>query len=222
MENSPNVAGKYLVIEGNDGTGKSTQVDLLAAWLRERGREVVVIEEPGSDDATKTTPIANEYRRVLKDNRFKLDPEVNVLLFSAARRELWFHKIEPALQRGAVVLSSRSYLSTLVYQGHGEGIAQEAIINMTKRFTSERYMSPDFVVVLFADDHVRQQRIAERGTTEAVDSFESRDDAFQQKINDGYQTVAKTHNIPLVLAERSPTDVHQQILQEISRNNIDF
>ena len=222
MENSPNVAGKYLVIEGNDGTGKSTQVDLLAAWLRERGREVVVIEEPGSDDAAKTTSVANEYRRVLKDKRFKLDPEVNVLLFSAARRELWFHKIEPALRRGAVVLSSRSYLSTLVYQGHGEGIAQEAIINMTKRFTSERYMSPDFVVVLFADDHIRQQRIAERGTTEAVDSFESRDDAFQQKINDGYQTVAKTHNIPLVLAERSPTDVHQQILQEISKNNIDF
>ncbi|WP_338521226.1 dTMP kinase [Candidatus Nanosynbacter sp. BB002] len=222
MENSPNVAGKYLVIEGNDGTGKSTQVDMLAVWLRERGREVVVVEEPGSDDETKTTPVANEYRRVLKDNRFKLDPEVNLLLFSAARRELWFHKIEPALRRGAVVLSSRNYLSTLVYQGHGEGIAQEAIINMTKRFTHERYMNPDFVVVLFADDRVRQQRIAERGTTEAVDSFESRDDAFQQKINDGYQTVAKTHNIPLILAERSPTDVHQQILQEISRNNIDF
>jgi hypothetical protein len=221
MERS-GATGVYIVIEGNDGTGKSTQVDLLAAWLRERGREVVVIEEPGSDDETKTTPVANEYRRVLKDNRFKLDPEVNLLLFSAARSELWFHKIEPALRRGAVVLSSRNYLSTLVYQGHGEGIAQEAIINMTKRFTSERYMSPDFVVVLFADDQTRQQRIAERGTTEAVDSFESRDDAFQQKINDGYQAVARAHNIPLILAERSPTDVHQQILQEISRNNIDF
>lgn len=222
MENSPNVAGKYLVVEGNDGTGKSTQVDLLAAWLRERGREVVVIEEPGSDDAAKTTLIANEYRRVLKDNQFALDPEVNVLLFSAARRELWFHKIEPALQRGAVVLSSRNYVSTLVYQGHGEGVTEDAIINMTKRFTHERYMNPDFVVVLFADDQTRQRRIAERGMTETVDSFESRDDAFQQKINDGYQIVAKAHNIPLILAERSPTDVHQQILQEISRNNIDF
>ncbi len=221
MERS-GATGAYIVIEGNDGTGKSTQVDMLAAWLRERGREVVVVEEPGSDDAAKTTPIANEYRRVLKDNRFKLDPEVNVLLFSAARRELWFHKIEPALRRGAVVLSSRSYVSTLVYQGYGEGVTEDAIINMTKRFTSERYMSPDFVVVLFADDQTRQRRIAERGTPEAVDSFESRDDAFQQKINDGYQTVARTHNIPLILAERSPTDVHQQIIQEISRNNIDF
>ena len=221
MERS-DTTGAYIVIEGNDGTGKSTQVDMLAAWLRERGREVVVVEEPGSDDAAKTTPIANEYRRVLKDNRFKLDPEVNLLLFSAARRELWFHKIEPALQRGVVVLSSRSYVSTLVYQGYGEGVAEDAIINMTKRFTHERYMSPDFVVVLFANDQTRQQRIAERGTTGAVDSFESRDDAFQQKINDGYQIVAKTHNIPLILAERSPTDVHQQILQEISKNNIDF
>jgi dTMP kinase len=221
MERS-GATGTYIVIEGNDGTGKSTQVDMLAAWLRERGREVVVIEEPGSDDAAKTTPVANEYRRVLKDGRFKLDPEVNLLLFSAARRELWFHKIEPALRRGAVVLSSRSYVSTLVYQGHGEGVAEDAIINITKRFTSERYMNPDFVVVLFVDDQTRQQRIAERGMTEAVDSFESRDDAFQQKINDGYQTVARTHNIPLILAEHSPADVHQHILQEISKNNIDF
>lgn len=221
MERS-GATGVYIVIEGNDGTGKSTQVDMLAAWLRERGREVVVVEEPGSDDEAKTTPIANEYRRVLKDDQFKLDPEVNVLLFSAARRELWFHKIEPALRRGAVVLSSRSYVSTLVYQGYGEGVTEDAIINMTKRFTSERYMSPDFVVVLFANDQTRQQRIAERGMTEAVDSFESRDDVFQQKINDGYQTVAKTHNIPLILAERSPADVHQHILQEISKNNIDF
>lgn len=221
MERS-GATGAYIVIEGNDGTGKSTQVDMLAAWLRERGREVVVIEEPGSDDAAKTTPVANEYRRVLKDGRFKLDPEVNLLLFSAARRELWFHKIEPALQRGVVVLSSRSYVSTLVYQGYGEGVAEDTIISMTKRFTHERYMSPDFVVVLFADDQTRQQRIAERGMTEAVDSFESRDDVFQQKINDGYQTVAKTHNIPLILAERSPADVHQQIIQEISKNNIDF
>lgn len=221
MERS-GATGVYIVIEGNDGTGKSTQVDMLAAWLRECGREVVVIEEPGSDDAAKTTPVANEYRRVLKDGRFKLDPEVNLLLFSAARRELWFHKIEPALRRGAVVLSSRNYVSTLVYQGYGEGVTEDAIINMTKRFTSERYMSPDFVVVLFANDQTRQQRIAERGTTEAVDSFESRDDAFQQKINDGYQIVAKTHNIPLILAERSPADVHQYILQEISKNNIDF
>lgn len=221
MERS-DTTGAYIVIEGNDGTGKSTQVDMLAAWLRERGREVVVIEEPGSDDAAKTTPVANEYRRVLKDGRFKLDPEVNLLLFSAARRELWFHKIEPALQRGVVVLSSRSYVSTLVYQGYGEGVAEDTIISMTKRFTHERYMSPDFVVVLFANDQTRQQRIAERGMTEAVDSFESRDDVFQQKINDGYQTVAKTHNIPLILAERSPADVHQQIIQEISKNNIDF
>lgn len=221
MERS-DTTGAYIVIEGNDGTGKSTQVDMLAAWLRERGREVVVIEEPGSDDAAKTTPVANEYRRVLKDGRFKLDPEVNLLLFSAARRELWFHKIEPALQRGVVVLSSRSYVSTLVYQGYGEGVAEDTIISMTKRFTHERYMSPDFVVVLFANDQTRQQRIAERGMTEAVDSFESRDDVFQQKINDGYQTVAKTHNIPLILAERSPADVHQHILQEISKNNIDF
>jgi dTMP kinase len=221
MERS-GATGVYIVIEGNDGTGKSTQVDMLAAWLRERGREVVVVEEPGSDDEAKTTPVANEYRRVLKDGQFKLDPKVNVLLFSAARRELWFHKIEPALRRSAVVLSSRSYVSTLVYQGYGEGVTEDAIINMTKRFTSERYMSPDFVVVLFANDQTRQQRIAERGTPEAVDSFESRDDVFQQKINDGYQTVAKTHNIPLILAERSPADVHQQIIQEISKNNIDF
>ena len=76
-------AGKYIVIEGNDGTGKSTQVAKLAEYFRSIGRTVCVIEEPGSDDPEKSTPIANELRRVIKNGDLARSAAVNVALFSA-------------------------------------------------------------------------------------------------------------------------------------------
>ena len=85
-------AGKYIVIEGNDGTGKSTQVAKLAEYFRSIGRTVCVIEEPGSDDPEKSTPIANELRKVIKNGDLARSAAVNVALFSAARRELWREK----------------------------------------------------------------------------------------------------------------------------------
>ena len=85
-------AGKYIVIEGNDGTGKSTQVAKLAEYFRSIGRTICVIEEPGSDDPEKSTPIANELRKVIKNGDLARSAAVNVALFSAARRELWREK----------------------------------------------------------------------------------------------------------------------------------
>ena len=78
-------SGKYIVIEGNDGTGKTTQVELLASYFREQGKEVCVIEEPGSDDPEKSTQSANELRRLIKNGSLERAPEINLGLFSAAR-----------------------------------------------------------------------------------------------------------------------------------------
>ena len=86
--------GKYIVIEGNDGTGKSTQVAKLAEYFRTRGQTVCVVEEPGSDDPEKSTPIANELRNVIKNGDLARSAAVNVALFSVARRELWREKIQ--------------------------------------------------------------------------------------------------------------------------------
>ena len=81
------MSGTYIVIEGNDGTGKSTQAGLLADYCRQQGREVIIVEEPGSDDPDKTTPIASYLRSLIKNGTLARDPEINLALFSAARRE---------------------------------------------------------------------------------------------------------------------------------------
>ena len=78
--------GQYIVIEGNDGTGKTTQLELLAKYLSSLGRRVEVIEEPGSDDPAKSTPIANYLRQLIKDSQLERSAEINLALFSAARR----------------------------------------------------------------------------------------------------------------------------------------
>ena len=81
----PKQRGNYIVIEGIDGTGKSTQIDLLAKHYRAQGHSVTVVEEPSSDDPAQTTPIAHYLRTVIKNGNLHRDPEINLALLSAAR-----------------------------------------------------------------------------------------------------------------------------------------
>lgn len=209
-------SGHYIVIEGNDGTGKSTQVALLAEWLREQGREVVVVEEPGSDDLDKSTPVANELRRVIKNGELVRAPEINLALFSAARRELWQQKIQPSLERGAVVLSARNYLSTLVYQGRGEGLDEAEIMRMTEVFTSQRYLQPDVMVILTLSHVKRAERIALRGELAHPDTFESRDQTFQDTVNAGYEAVAHAYGVPLLSADGDIETVQSAVREVVT------
>ena len=186
------MSGIYIVIEGNDGAGKSTQAELLASYYRQQGREAIIIEEPGSDDSDKTTPVANYLRSLIKDGSLARDPEINLALFSAARRELWQQKIAPALNRGAVVISARNYISTLAYQGYGEGVNTDHIMAITKLFTDERYMKPDFIIILTLDnENERKKRIAKRSQgIDTSDTFESRSSNFQKHVDVAYRTIA--------------------------------
>ena len=210
--------GKYIVIEGNDGTGKSTQVAKLANYFRERGRTVCVVEEPGSDDPEKSTPIADELRKVIKNGDLTRSAAVNVALFSAARRELWREKIQPALERGEIVLSARNYISTLVYQGRGEGFDESEILRLTKLFTDERYLCPDIMIILSLSHDKRAKRIAMRGELKNPDTFESRGQDFQEKVDDGYLEIAKDYDIPVVLADGNVEEVHDMLIDEIEIN----
>ena len=193
------MTGTYIVIEGHDGTGKTTQVALLKDYFTSKGREVVIIEEPGSDDPKKSTPVANYLRSIIKNGTLERAPEINIALFSAARRELWQQKIAPALQRGAVVLASRNYLSTIAYQGYGEGADIAHIREVTALFTNEQYMKPDSTVILTLDDtRERTARIAKRGALKNPDTFESKDDNFQQRVNDAYRAIAHEQQLPVI------------------------
>ena len=205
-------SGKYIVIEGNDGTGKSTQIDLLAEYFSERGDEVCVIEEPGSDDPNKSTPSANELRRLIKNGSLERSPEINLGLFSAARGELWREKIKPALDRGVVVLSARNYYSSLAYQGRGEGMNETEIIRMTRVFTDELYMKPDVAIILTLSDDKRAERIGYRGNLDNPDTFESRGDDFQTRVNHAYTEIAEQYGIATIDASGTAEEVQMAIL----------
>lgn len=191
--------GTYIVIEGNDGTGKSTQVQQLTQALKEHGHDAVMIEEPGSEDPTKSTPFANYMREIIKDGNEERSAKINVALFSAARHELWKEIIEPTLSRNGIVLSARNYLSTIAYQGKGEGLDENYITEKTLLATDERYISPDLMLVLTLEDEAeRAKRIGGRGALETPDTFEQRDEAFQARVNQAYVDLARERNLPTI------------------------
>ena len=173
------------------------------------------MEEPGSDDEAKSTPVANELRRLIKNGNLQRDPVINLALFSAARRELWLYKIKPALERGAIVLSARNYLSTLAYQGYGEGLDEDEIIRMTTCFTGPRYLTPDCLIVLALDDAARYDRIAKRGGAIDTDTFESRDEQFQRRVNHAYRELADRYHAVLIDASQPVEAVTEAVWRQV-------
>lgn len=199
------MTGAYIVGEGNDGTGKSTQIDLLASYIKEQyGLEVLVLHEPDG------CPISSEIRKIIKNGSLERDATTNLLLFTASRHETWFRDAIPALERGGVVLSARNELSSEVYQGVAEGLGVEFVRSVTKTFMDEHYMNPELTVVFTLDDEVRRARIAARGELKDPDTFESRDGKFQADLNRGYQSIATERGLPTIDASRPIDDIQQE------------
>ena len=207
--------GRYIVIEGHDGTGKSTQVALLREYLMQRGIESIEFHEP------EGTPIASEIRTIIKNGTLERSATTNLLLFTAARHEIWHNKAKTALANGTWVISARNYYSTLAYQGYGEGVDIDLITTTTKTFTDEHYIHPDLAVILSLESNEeRMKRIGNRGVLENPDTFESRDDDFQVRVRDGYLGIAKEYNLPVISAVQSPEDVLAAIVAEIDRQSL--
>lgn len=196
--------GKYVVIEGNDGTGKSTQVGLVRERLAAHGIDSVEFHEPAG------TPIADEIRTILKNGELERDGETDLLLFTAARHEIW-KTARAKLKLGIWVVAARNYYSSLAYQGYGKGVSIDLIAETTRQFTDEQYMNPDLALILAVDDQTREKRIAKRGSLEKPDAFESLGDEFQARLNRGYLKVAETHSLPIIDASQSLEDVSKDI-----------
>ena len=196
----------YIVIEGQDGTGKSTQARLLKEHFEKLGKEVVVMDEPDGD-----LPQAHDLHDMILVRGYELEPMTNVLLFTAARMELWRKIAEPVLKRGGVVISARNYWSTLAYQGYGEGVSRSKIIRLTKEALPESYCHPDVGAILTVSDKIRLERQGGRG--KATETFEKKADEFQQKVNAGYVNIAKDFDVPIVDASGTIEEVFASILK---------
>ena len=203
--------GKYIVIEGQDATGKSTQVEMLAQYFREQGREVVTIHEPDGD-----LPSASALRKLIKTKSYHLQPKTNILLFTAARLELWKKLAEPCLKRDGIVISARNWYSTLAYQGYGQKLSLKLIKLTTQRYLPKRYLNPDHVVILTLEDDTRRARQSARALNVATDTFESKPNDFQERVTRSYLRIARDLQIPTLDASPTPTQIHKNIIKLFS------
>jgi dTMP kinase len=213
--------GKYIVIEGHDGTGKTEQAKRLRERLKKMGVKVCnfLVEEPDgatTEDGVSLVPIATEIRKIIKNGSLERDPYVNVQLFTAARRANWLQAMEPALDRGEWVVTARNWWSTIAYQGSAEGVPYDVIENTyTMSVGDSRYMNPDLGLILDVDHATRNKRIAKRGNLENPDTFESRDETFQQRIKQGYLKWADLRNIPVINASGTLDEVETAIWHHV-------
>lgn len=196
----------YIVIEGQDGTGKSTQARLLQEYFEKQGKEAIVMDEPDGD-----LPQAHDIHDLIliKGKEYQLEPATNLLLFTAARVELWRKIAEPVLRHGGVVISARNWWSTLAYQGYGEGVSRSKIIRLTKDILPEKYHHPDKGCILTVSDAVRLAR--QNGRGKAKETFEAKADDFQQKVNHAYPKIAHEFNIPIIDASGTIEEVFAKI-----------
>ncbi|MEV8229289.1 dTMP kinase [Streptomyces sp. NPDC079167] len=175
---TPAANGFFLVLEGGDGAGKSTQVEALAEWIRAKGHEVVVTREPGA------TPVGKRLRSILLDvSSAGLSNRAEALLYAADRAEHVDSVVRPALERGAIVISDRYIDSSVAYQGAGRDLAPTEIARISRWATSG--LVPHLTVLLDVDPETARERF-----TEAPDRLESEPAEFHTRVRSGFLTLA--------------------------------
>ena len=202
--------GKFITFEGADGGGKSTQVQLAAAWLQQRGYEVVTTREPGG------TVLAEKVRELVLDPNLPLNSTSQSLLYLAARSEHVEKVIRPALETGKIVLCDRFSDSTLVYQGLalGKELAELTVLQQLCSFATAG-LEPDLTIVLDGRPEVLAKRRELRGVT---DRYEQQGLDFQHKLRDGFLTLAKAEpeRIKVLNAEGSMEEVAAAVQKAIA------
>ena len=173
--------GIFITMEGPDGAGKTTQIELLSASLQERGYEVLLTREPGG------TKISEAIRGILLDPAYKeMKPETELLLYAAARAQLVQQVIGPAVEAGKAVISDRFVDSSVVYQGIARGLGIETVYAVNRPAIG-KYM-PDATFLL---DLSAKEGIARKKNQAELDRMEQESLDFHEKVAAGYRTLAE-------------------------------
>jgi dTMP kinase len=181
--NASSRRGAFITVEGGEGAGKSTQIDVLARGLQAAGKTVRVTREPGG------TPLGEKIRALLLDpTNAAMLPDAELLLVFAARAQHLAEVIEPALAEGIWVICDRFTDATYAYQGYGRGIDAGRIAALESWVQGER--RPDATLLLDVPVEQGLQRAAQRGQ---ADRFEQEQRVFFQRVRDGYLALARQH-----------------------------
>ncbi len=198
--------GKFITFEGGEGTGKSTQCQLLAEYLRLKGHEVIITREPGGTDG------AELIRALLVSgdvNRWSGVTEA--LLLNAARVDHWEKVISPALTTGTWVICDRFADSTIAYQGYGRGLDVAFLKNLHESVLPNVW--PDLTYIFDLDPKIGIARALSRRTSEI--RFEKLEIDFHNRMRTGYLDIARDfpERCRLIDANQDIQSVHQQIIQ---------
>jgi dTMP kinase len=206
--------GFFLVLDGPDGGGKTTQAARLADWLRERGFDVVTCRDPGG------TELGNRLRSLLMDrDSVPVAMRAEMLLFMASRAQMVEEIIRPSLDVGKVVICDRFLLSTIVYQGFGGGLDLAEVAEVGRSATGG--LLPDLTVVLDVPPETARTRVGP-----ARDRIEARPAEYYERVRAGYLEIAmgRSRNarlypgpISLVDATADPETVYLSIRREVMR-----
>lgn len=179
--------GVFITFEGTEGSGKSTQIRLLAERLRKQGRTVRLLREPGG------TPIGEEMRHTLQHSsqNHLLTPEAELLLINASRAQLVREIIRPGLAAGEIILCDRFYDSTMAYQGYGRGLDLTFVSSVIDYAVGST--RPDLTILLFVPVVVSEARRAKRAAAQgpARDRMEEAGRDFFARVDLGYRAIAK-------------------------------
>ena len=200
--NPTNRRGLFIVVEGGDGAGKTTQLTLLDEALRARGYRVVTTREPGG------TEIGEKLRAlVLEAGQGAIDDRTEALIFAASRAAHAAQLIRPALAEGAIVLCDRYIDSSAAYQGVGRGLGVNTIVDLSRWATAD--LVPDATLLLSVPLRAEQERMTERGTVDRIEAegakFKARiareDSNGSHRIVDGVGTIDEVHARVLEVVE---------------------
>ena len=202
--------GKFIVIEGIDGCGKTTQIDEISRWLPVSGligknSKLIKTREPGG------SLLGKKLRSLILDNNKNNKPSAltELLLYSADRAEHVSKIISPALEKGDWVLSDRFADSTLAYQGYGRNINLEIIKNIEKIVCQG--MHPDLTIFL----EISAQESILRRRKSVPDRIESEGIKFLQKVNEGFKLIAKEKNWKVISAMQNINTISNEIKETI-------
>lgn len=194
----------FICIEGGEGSGKTTMTAAVTAWLTSKGRKVKEVGDPGS------TPLAQRLREIVVSKDIPCSPEQQALLYVAARSALG-DEVKQMMKDGFDVVCGRWTLSTLVYQGLCGGAGLTKVRQLAEQFIK---VNPDIYIVLDAtpDLALARKRAAVGDHDFEKDRFDSRGMDWHNRVCDCYAEMARTHEYPIVDADKPLLDVEQAVI----------
>lgn len=197
--------GKFITLEGIEGSGKTTQLEFIVRQIENAGKRVVCTREPGGTD------VGEKIRDILLDSQLpSMNNMTELMLMFAARVEHVKKVIEPAINDGKWVVCDRFYDATYAYQGYGRGLAIDKIDSL-KSFSINK-LAPDKTFLLDVTLETSMERVTQRGNK---DRFENEKISFYQKVRQGYLNIAKQNvgRVSLIDANQAIEEVQKEITQ---------